>query len=309
MKPRVSVVMAVYNGERYLREAIESVLAQTFTDFEFIIIDDGSTDASVSVINSYDDPRIRLLRNASNTGLTASLNKGLDAARGDYIARMDADDVCLPARLARQVAFMDAHTEVAASGTWAKDIDGEGRITTLRRAPVGQQLEDEFWRLSPIIHPSAMIRAAHLGELRYDPNVRYAQDFDLWLRLRVEYQLSNVPEYLLLYRVHGESITTTKTDSQIRSAHEILCRRTGLEISYETFLALLGLSRELNPLRRALAMRHTARTLSRPYRRFVRSDIHYAGEWLRARMPRERLRVRLLRALYSVWQRVKPHAF
>src|SRR2546423_6687976 len=126
MRPRVSVLMPVYDVAKYLREAIDSILGQTFTDFEFIIIDDASTDRSAEIINSYNDPRIRFIQNEKNVGLIATLNRGLDLAYGEYLARMDQDDVSLPERLAKQVAFMETASDVAASGTWARDIDDKG---------------------------------------------------------------------------------------------------------------------------------------------------------------------------------------
>src|SRR5437868_2907435 len=137
--------MTVYNSEEYLREAIESILGQTFTDFEFIIIDDGSTDRSADIVNSYSDTRIRFLSNSSNLGLVASLNEGIERARGEYIARMDCDDVSLPERLAKQVTFMDSRPELAASGTWAKEIDEEGNVIGNRCITVGEQLVYGFW--------------------------------------------------------------------------------------------------------------------------------------------------------------------
>src|SRR5258707_849690 len=138
MSPRVSVVMSVYNGEKYLGEAVDSILAQTFTDFEFIIIDDGSEDRSPELIEAYVDSRISFLRNEKNVGLTRSLNKGLQVASGEYIARMDCDDVSLPDRFAKQVAFMDANSGVGACGTWALDIDGAGKVIGRRETLTGE---------------------------------------------------------------------------------------------------------------------------------------------------------------------------
>jgi glycosyltransferase involved in cell wall biosynthesis len=126
--PRISVVMSVYNGEKYLRQAIESILQQTYTDFEFIIIDDGSTDSSREIIQSYDDKRIRLVINEQNIGLTKSLNKGIRLAKGEFIARMDADDISLPQRFEKQVAYLDSHPEVGVLGTYANIIDHRGKI-------------------------------------------------------------------------------------------------------------------------------------------------------------------------------------
>ncbi len=117
--PRVNVIMAVFNGEQYLQEAIESILRQTFDNFEFVIIDDGSTDKTVEILNRFSDERIKRLTNESNIGLTRSLNRGIRFSRGEYIVRQDADDVSLPERLAKQVAYLDAHSMVGLVGTSA----------------------------------------------------------------------------------------------------------------------------------------------------------------------------------------------
>lgn len=294
--PKVSVLMPVYNGAKYLREAVDSILGQTFGDFEFIVIDDGSTDDSVQIVESYDDPRIRFLRNPTNEGLIATLNKGLNLAAGQYIARMDCDDVSLPERLARQVAFMESRPELAASGTWARDIDSGGKVIGERHTPpVGARMEYDFWYPSPLIHPTAIIRAACLGEMRYDPQALHAEDYDLWLRLRKRYRLDNLPEELLLYRVHGESVTQKHMGTQLSSASKALSRYTGLSISVEAFLELVGLSRKLNPARRALLRWRLARAIGQPYRNFRGEDIEYGKEWLRARLTADAVRSQLLR--------------
>lgn len=306
MKPKVSVLMPVYNGEKYLREAIDSILSQIFTDFEFVIVDDASTDRSVEIIKSYRDPRILFTRNDSNLGLIATLNRGLERASGEYVARMDQDDVSLPERLARQVAFMDSNPDIAASGTFAQDIDASGNSTSLRRVPFGDRLKYDFWRPSPLIHPSAIIRVAHLGNLRYDSNAIHAEDYDLWLRLRKNYKLENLPEYLLRYRVHGESISTMNSQSQCRSVYEILCRRSRLGISYDAFLILLSPSHELNPVRRALLKRRLANGLEQPYRGYLGEDVAYATDWLRARLNWEVVKRPIRQALYYLWRRIRP---
>ena len=275
--------MSVYNGEPFLREAIDSILNQTFKDFEFIIINDGSTDRSVEIISSYADPRMRFIDNKTNLRLPASLNLGLDVAAGDYIARMDADDISLPERLARQVDYMDAHPEIAASGTWAKDIDADGREFSARCLPFDERMKCEFWRPSPIVHPSAIIRKSHLGSLRYDPRLRHAQDYDLWLALKARHELGNLPEFLLLYRVHPASTTSRHRENQIRSTHEIVSRRLGLCVSFRGFQHLLGLRPQLNPVSRVIARWQLARAIHIPYRNYLSEDLTYARNWLRAR--------------------------
>lgn len=282
MTPRVSVLMAVYNGERYLPEAIDSILGQTFTDFEYLIVDDGSTDRTLQIINSYQDPRIKVIRNPHNIGLTRSLNKGLNVACGEYIARMDGDDISLPDRLSRQVAYMDARLEVGVCGTWAKEIDSQGEVTGTRKMPVGKSLEHDFWRPSPIIHPSAMIRRSHLDGLRYDEQLQYAQDFDLWLRIRATHKLANLPEYLLLYRMHRGSITFSQRDNQLRATYDIFRKMVGgSKVDFEEFAALISCSLKLSPLRRTRAMGKLAKAIHQPYWVFLQDDLRYTRRWLK----------------------------
>jgi len=199
--PKVSVVMSVFNGARTLREAVDSILSQTFTDFEFIIIDDGSTDGTWGILNGYDDPRIRLLRNEENIGLTRSLNKGLALVQGEYIARMDADDISLPERLERQVDCLDSRPEVGVVGTNYWEL-----TPTNERRPMVVPLTDmsvRLWLLfhNAIVHSSAMVRRTTLEQIGYyDEALPYAQDYDLWTRVAVVSELANLPDRLLLLR-------------------------------------------------------------------------------------------------------------
>jgi glycosyltransferase involved in cell wall biosynthesis len=281
MSPRVSVVMSVHNGEKYLRDAIESILGQTFSDFEFIIIDDGSSDGSAEIVAAYSDQRIRFIRNEQNIGLTRSLNKGLDLADGAYIARMDSDDISLPERLAKQVAFMDTNLQVGACGTWALDIDEAGHIIGKRETLVGAQLDNFYWRTS-LIHSSSVFRFSHSHGPWYDPALFVSQDYDLWLRVGAEQKLSNLREHLLLYRVHHQSITSVSPDKQMNSAYHSFGKHVGEGIfSFEEFKALMGYSHKLDPLRRSLAMMRLAKRIHKPYRRFLGDDLKYARTWLR----------------------------
>jgi glycosyltransferase involved in cell wall biosynthesis len=287
--PRVSVLMSVYDGEKYLREAIDSIVAQTFKDFEFVIINDGSTDRTAEILNSYDDSRMRIINNPTNLGLPASLNHGLGVAVGEYIARMDADDLSLPERLSKQVTYMDAHPEIAASGTWAKDIDADGHEFGERCLPFGERMKYEFWRPSPIVHPSAIIRRSHLGSLRYDIRLPHAQDYDLWLALKARHELGNLPEFLLLYRVHPASITSRHRGGQIRSTHEIVARRLGLNLSFTAFQHLLGILPDVNPFTRVVARWRLARATHVRYRHYLSEDLAYGWNWLRSRVFKRRL--------------------
>ncbi len=209
MNPEVSVVMPVYNGERYLQESIESILKQTFTDFEFIIINDGSTDRSGEIIKSYHDQRIRLIENESNLGLTISLNKGLSSASGEYIARMDADDISLPERFAKQVDFLKTHPDIGVLGSGVQFIDHHGTPSSILQYPSEHGLLQWYlYFLNPIIHSTVMMRRKIVETVggynpeRTDP---HAEDYELWDGLSNVTRLWNLNEVLLYYRLHQHS--------------------------------------------------------------------------------------------------------
>ncbi|HEC35643.1 MAG TPA: glycosyltransferase [Anaerolineae bacterium] len=213
--PKVSVLMPVYNGERYVAEAIESILAQTFADFEFIIVDDGSTDGTPSILAEYarQDPRIALLTNGANRGLVPTLNRGLKACRGEYIARMDADDISLPERLARQVTCMDQHPEVGVLGTNIAYIDSGGRLLNGGRPKDPEPMSPAMvhWSLlwhCAIYHPTVMVRRRVLEwtGFAYDPAFRHAEDRDLWTRLAPHTTIASLSEILVHYRILPTSV-------------------------------------------------------------------------------------------------------
>lgn len=215
VRPTVSVVMPAYNAGKYLREAIDSILAQTYTDFEFIIINDGSTDDTRAIIQSYDDPRIVYLENETNSGICVTLNKGLDAARGRYIARMDADDISLPERLAVQVQYMDTHPDIAVCGT---DIQVFGEDL---KDYVFQQIHSPEDCVAGLLfnpclaHPSVIIRRSILeaNHLRYNDEFRGLEDFELWWNISKFSKLNNIALPLLKYRHHKGQETQKRTDA------------------------------------------------------------------------------------------------
>ncbi len=221
--PRVSVVMPVFNGELYLAEAIESVLSQTYRDFEFLIIDDGSTDSTASLIAGYQDPRIRIIRNQQNLGLIRSLNLGFELASGEYIARMDADDVCLPKRLEKQVNYLDAHPEVGVVGSYMigfGERSGPIRFPSTHTDILVSALFD-----SPIAHPTVAFRQSILEKPALDPEYPHAEDYDLWSRLlRKGIRFHVLRNYLLKYRVHPTQVSSAYRHLQIVTADRIRAR-------------------------------------------------------------------------------------
>ena len=228
MGPTVSIIMAVHNAEDFLDAAVSSILHQSFGDFEFIIIDDGSTDRSTQLLQDFArrDNRVRLI-SRPNKGLTPSLNEGLQLARGDLIARMDADDVATPDRLKIQVEFLHAHPEVSLLGGAYELIDGAGRMLTTITPPTDDATlqEHALAGRTPICHPLAMMRADAVRQAGgYDEEFTVAQDLDLWLKLGEVGKMACVRDVLLRYRQHEDSISEKKQALQVHNM-KLACER------------------------------------------------------------------------------------
>lgn len=210
MDPLVSVILPVWNAERWLAEAIDSVRNQTIDNFELIVIDDGSTDGSAGIVQARarSDRRIHLLHQ-DRLGLVAALNRGLSKARGRLIARLDADDRAHPQRLQRQAEYLERHHDVGLLGTWAEQIDERGSPKGFRRYPTSaEELMAVLPRTNPLLHSSIMIRQSVLQQVGvYRPAFEGAEDYDLWLRVSEIAKIANLPEYLVQYRVHPYSVT------------------------------------------------------------------------------------------------------
>jgi glycosyltransferase involved in cell wall biosynthesis len=225
--PRVTVLMSVYNGEKYLAAAVESILRQSFLDYEFLIINDGSTDHSSQIVRSYADPRIRIVENTCRIGLTRSLNKGLVQAKGELIARQDADDISHPTRLALQVAFMDKWRDVAVVGTQARCIDAEGKAT----GHIGcKKLCSELglrWQMmfdSPFVHTSVLFRRDVVADKEggYSEEFVTNQDYELWSRLSRKYVLRNLNAPLVDFRIHAASASANYILEQAIKVKDVL---------------------------------------------------------------------------------------
>ncbi|MCI4679535.1 glycosyltransferase [Rhodoblastus acidophilus] len=239
--PKVSVLMAVDNGEKFLRPAMESILSQTFGDFEFLIVDDGSADATGAIVRSYADPRIRLIE-AEHAGLTASLNRGGALCRGELIARMDADDIASPERFALQAAWLDAHPEISLVCSNATLIDEGGRVT-------GPHLMGDAWnsdillqfllyrrRAMPIIHPSVMMRREIFERLGGYRDYSFAEDHDFWLRaLETGAKFGHINRELIHYRRHWGGVSRSKrpiqaSNSVMSAAAHLVRSHTNIDI-------------------------------------------------------------------------------
>lgn len=225
MTPRISVLLPVYNGQRYIRAAIDSVLSQTYRDFELLVIDDGSTDSTGRIVNSFDDSRIRLVKNKKRLKLSGALNRGLDLARGPYVARMDADDVSFPDRLEIQSAYLDrypglgicgSHTHVFGMKKWE-----------IHRAPLGRNhVKAHMLFDNPFVHPAVMLRKGFFDRygLRYNGDYYPTEDYELWSRALNYFPGDNIDRVLLKYRLHAASMTRSDWNKMDEKATRIVGR-------------------------------------------------------------------------------------
>lgn len=224
LNPRISIIMPVYNADNYLSESIESILSQSFNDFEFMIYNDGSSDNSDQIIRSYSDKRIRYFNFEQNIGIVYILNHGLKCSKGDYIARMDADDISMLTRFEEQVAFMEANPTVGICGTWFENF---GTITGIAKTPIlEEEVQLSFFYGTPLGHPTVMMRRSMLEQfnLRYNNDFLYAEDYELFERASVHFPILNIPKVLLQYRKHPTQVTNLKWQHQYFLAGKIQAR-------------------------------------------------------------------------------------
>lgn len=233
--------MPVYNCEKYLVEAIDSILQQTFTDFELLIVDGGSKDNSHKIIEQYQDSRIRLIFQDKNTkGLASALNQGLENARGKYVARMDCDDISYPQRLQKQVDFMDRNTNVGLCGTWIiYSIDG--KLGKVQKYPTNfDEIKVSLFFSTSFGHPSVMIEKSLFKKhnLFYSTEFKYGEDYDLWNRCSEFFELANIPEVQVIYRVLSTSLFSEmvkKFPNQLREIYKRNLKSLKIEIDEENY--------------------------------------------------------------------------
>lgn len=296
--PRISVILPVYNSRAFIADAVGSILAQSQRDFELIVIDDASSDGTAAILASIDDARIRYLRHETNQGLVYSLNEGLHLANGEFIARMDHDDIALPDRFARQLAFLEQHPEVGVVGTGYRLIDGAGAQGLAYVAPA---THDEIsWSMSflcPMAHPTIMARRAPMLMLDgYRQSAYYAEDYDLWERMSRQVRFANLPTSLLLLRKHGGNMSNIWLGKNIAVATGVALRRINFLLDDEIepeVVHCLYTQGHVHPQRIRQAQRLIVRLLeasSQRYpsaRRLMRRDaaVRIAQLGLRSRRP------------------------
>lgn len=242
--PKISVIMPVYNSEKYLSEAIDSILNQTYEDFEFIIIDDGSTDSSQEIVRSYTDPRIRFYINEHNMGVAATLNRGLDLATGEYIARMDSDDISLPERFEKQAKFLNQKSNIGILGSWTIVFGDEIYEKEFHNSTKYQETKAELFFNNAVGHSTVMLRKSILDHynLKYELEYNGLEDYVLWWRMAEFCEICSYPEVLLKYRIHNKQVTQTdnkKDDFKIKYMNFMAERAEKVGINDRTYLPLL----------------------------------------------------------------------
>jgi len=237
---KVSIIMPVYNGEKYLEAAIDSIRNQSYKNWELIVINDGSTDNTENIIGQYADNRLKYVKNEANLGLIPTLNKAINFCDGEYIARMDADDICEKDRLSKQVKFLDKHSSIAMCGTNAIVIDENGN----KKGNIVNVSSNDYIQINllfsvPIIHPSVMLRSQVLKNYRYDENYKHIEDYELWCRIADEHKICNLSSKLLEYRWHTSNISVQNNSVQEKRKDKVITNqlnKIGLNPSQEELL-------------------------------------------------------------------------
>jgi len=248
-KPKVTVFIPVHNREDYICVAVNSILAQTFRDFELVVVDDGSTDRTAEVLAGYSDPRLRVARNPRNLGIPATRNRGLELARGEYIALLDSDDHAYPERLGRQVGYLDDNPEIMQVGSWCSFMDSNGRmLDKVRRQPLNSEdIHAHLLFHCPVINRTVMARTETLREAGYDTNFQRCQDYDMHCRLvTAGHMLANLPEILVCGREHPGRFTGQTSDlgrERKMAVYRRMLQRIDIEASDDELLRHHALTR------------------------------------------------------------------
>ena len=253
MKPKISVIMSVYNGMPYLEQAVESIFRQTFEDFEFFIVDDASTDETWRYLKSLRDMRIKLIQNKKNLGLAASLNIALRQAQGDFVARMDADDISLSIRFKEQINFLQKHPTIDICGSFVNVIDETDKIIGQIKKPTSnKEIKKELFWLTPLLHPTWFAKKEVFRKLKgYDEKWDYVEDFEFLIRA-TDFKMANIPKYLLLFRSQKERRSQKTIEKIYRNSLKLRLknyRERKLGIRYLLILARSYISTYLFPTR------------------------------------------------------------
>jgi glycosyltransferase involved in cell wall biosynthesis len=252
--PRVSIVTSTYNAAGFIGDTIRALLAQTWRDFELIVVDDASGDGTADAVRAFDDPRIRLIRNTRNLGVAAARNVGLDAARGEYLVANDHDDISLPARIERQVAFLDRHPDVLLLAAGTATLDGDRRRADPPPPATHALIRWRLMTQNPICHSTLAMRLPRLRDLglRYDPACDFGDDFELCHRIAAAGRVASLPERLVLYRLHAANASKVHGDRMNERGRRMLAA------AHARFLGLTLPPAEFDALWRVVTCFHAA---------------------------------------------------
>ena len=246
--PKITVFIPVHNREGYIGDAIQSILGQNFQDFDILLIDDGSTDRSIEVMRSFHDPRITIVRNETNLGIPRTRNRGLELARGEYIALLDSDDRASPHRLQKQAAYLDAHPDCVQVGSWCRMMNEQGiPLKKTKRQPTHpDEVKAELLFRCCLSNRTIMGRTETLRKFGYRNDFPRCQDYDLHVRLSSQFKMANIPECLVLGRIHHQQITALTPDLGDEKKRQIISAQLedlGVSFSPEDLDPHLMLSR------------------------------------------------------------------
>ena len=238
--PILSVLMPVFNSEQFVADAIKSILSQSFRDFEFLILDDASTDRSLEIIKNFEelDPRIKVFQNEKNLGVVESRNKLINLSKGKYIAWIDSDDIAINNRLETQISFLEKHQEIGLVGTDAIIIDENGKETGKWLFETDlQKLKIELFFHSPFLSSSVMIRKNCLSQNFYDPRFSVSEDFNLYSKISEHYETANIPEFLVKYRINSKGLSKSNTEKMEQLSVQVIkehAERLGIKLEEST---------------------------------------------------------------------------
>lgn len=249
LKPSISVLLPVHNGERFLAPALKSILSQTRVNFELIAVNDGSNDKTEKILGRIRDRRLRVINCPLQQGVAVALNLALSKAKGEFIARMDADDVAEKERFEKQIRYLETYPEVGVVGSWVKLIDGREKLKGYKKFPASdREIKQALHHANPLIHPSVMIRRKLFDKYGgYSPGLDGAEDYDLWCRFAPHTEFANLKQVLLQYRLHQDSVSFTRT-SRLNFAYARVQLKKVLVYGYPAWELIFGLKSLLSLL-------------------------------------------------------------
>lgn len=287
--PKISVLFPVFNSVKFLQGSLDSILRQSYADFEIIAIDDASTDGSLEMLRKVKDSRLKVYAHSNNLGITRTLNEAIAHAGGKYVARMDADDISHPDRFARQSAILDANPDIGVCGTWCRLMGPAGDSGGLLKTPIGNRPDFLYWRPPVVAHPTVMARRSLMQDNPYNASMPVAQDYELWLRLSSITRIRNIPDPLLFYRFSTSGTTSIRRDLQREMTYGAFAAKfVKAAINPKEFGALCYWNEDVSPLQRMNCLGRLRTEVPIPYPFFLLDSCRYLLFWIKRRIRNDR---------------------